>query len=61
MTSKLCPDAKPHSVFSPTHAPLPLRPQVADELNRMEEAGVISKVTQLTPRWAGMVVISADP
>ena len=30
---------------------------MADELNRMEKAGVISKVAQPTPWCAGMVVI----
>ena len=54
---QLRPDAKPRAIFTPSHIPLPLRTQVADELNRMEEAGVISKVTQPTPWCAGMVVV----
>ena len=54
---QLRPDAKPLAIFTPRHVPLPLRTQVADELNRMEEAGVISKVTQPTPWCAGMVVV----
>ena len=54
---QLRPDAKPRAIFTPRHVPLPLRTQVADELNRMEEAGVISKVTQPTPWCARMVVV----
>ena len=54
---QLCPDAKPRAIFTPRHVPLPLRTQVADDHNRMEEAGMILKVTQPTPWCAGMVVI----
>jgi len=50
---QLRPDAKPHAVYTPRHIPLPLRPQVAEELQRMEEAGVISKVTELPPGVLG--------
>ena len=50
-------DAKPHAIFTPRHVPLPLRPKVAEELNRMEKAGVISKVTEPTQWCAGMVVV----
>ena len=50
-------DATPHAIFTPRHIPFPLRQQVADELNRMEKAGVISKVAQPTPWCAGMVVV----
>ena len=41
-----------------THIPLPLRPRVAEELERMEKAGVIAKVFEPTPWCAGMVVVS---
>ena len=54
---QLRPDAKPHALFTPRHVPLPLRPQVAGELERMETAGVISKVSEPTPWCAGMVVV----
>ena len=56
-TIQLRSDARPHAIFTPRHIPFPLRQQVADELNRMEKAGVISKVSQPTPWCAGMVVI----
>ena len=54
---KLQPDAKPYTLFTPRNVPLPLRPKVAMELDRMEKEGVISKVTQPTPWCAGMVVV----
>ena len=53
----LRPDAKPHSLFTPRHVPLPLRPKVEEELNRMESLGVISRVETATPWCAGMVVV----
>ena len=56
-TIQLRSDARPHAIFSPRHIPLPLRQQVVDELNCMEKAGVISKVSQPTPWCAGMVVV----
>ena len=54
---KLCPDARPHALFTPRHVPLPLRPKVAQELERMEKEGVISKVSEPTPWCAGLVVV----
>ena len=53
----LKPGATPHSLFTPRHVPLPLRPRVKEELDRMEAMGVISKVDQPTPWCAGMVVV----
>lgn len=50
----LKPDAVPHSLYTPRHVPLPLRPKVQD---RMEALGVISKVDEPTPWCAGMVVV----
>ena len=54
---QLHPDAKPHAIFTPRHVPFPLRSNVAEELDRMEKAGVISKVTEPTECCAGMVVV----
>ena len=36
---------------------MPLRPQVQEEMNRMEAMGVIEKITEPTPWVAGMVVV----
>ena len=54
---KLKSDATPYSLFAPRHIPLPLRPKVQEKLTRMESIGVISKVDELTPWCAGMVVV----
>ena len=54
---KVQPQAKPHAIFSPRHVPLTLRKKVQQELHRMEEMGVISKVDQPTEWCAGMVVV----
>ena len=56
-TIKLKPDAKPYTLFTPTHIPIPLRSQVRNELDQKEKLGVISKVQQPTPWCAGMVVL----
>ena len=53
----LKPGAVPRSLFAPRHVPLPLRPKVEEELNRMESIGVISRVDEPTPWCAGMVVV----
>ena len=53
----LQPDATPHSLFAPRHVPLPLRPKVKTELDRMETIGFITKVDEPTPWCAGMVVV----
>ena len=54
---QLHPDAKPHTLFTPRYVPLPLRAKVSEELERMEKAGVISKVSEPTPWCAGLVVV----
>ena len=54
---KLQPDAKPFSLYTPRGIPLPLREKVKQELDKMEEMGVISKVDEPTEWCAGMVAI----
>ncbi len=54
---KLRPNSNPFSLFVPRNVPLPLRKKVRDELCRMEELGVITKVTTPTNWCAGMVVV----
>ena len=54
---KLEQNAKPFSLFAPRHVPIPLRQKVSEELVKMEQAGVISKVSEPTPWCAGMVVV----
>ena len=49
------PKAIPFAFFTPRRVPLPLR-EVSDELRKMEEMGVISKVDVPTPWCTGMVV-----
>eukprot|EP00731_Ephydatia_muelleri_P022771 Em0015g354a len=55
---KLQPDAKPFALFTARHVPLPLRDKVKQELEKMVDLGVISKVDVPTPWCAGMVVAS---
>lgn len=49
--------ATPVALSAPRRIPLPLRDLVRTELNRMEEMGVISKVTEPTAWCSGIVVI----
>ncbi|KAL7861729.1 hypothetical protein SRHO_G00131700 [Serrasalmus rhombeus] len=53
----LKPGAKPFSLSTPRRISLPLMPRVKEELNRMEQQGVISKVEQPTEWCAPMVVV----
>lgn len=50
-------DAKPYSVAAPHHIPIPLLPQVEEELKRMEENGIIEHVTEPTEWVAPMVPV----
>ena len=54
---KLKEESHPYAIYAPRNVPIPLRPKVQEELNRMEEIGVIQKVSQPTPWCAGMVVV----
>ena len=45
---RLRPDAKPRSLYTPRHVPLPLQTKVKTELERMESLGVITKVEEAT-------------
>ncbi|RVE73710.1 hypothetical protein OJAV_G00033850 [Oryzias javanicus] len=53
----LKPDAQPFSLSTPRRISLPLLPKVKEELSRMEQQGVISKVDQPTEWCAPMVVV----
>ena len=50
-------DAKPNALFTTRNVPLPLRTKVFQEIKRMEEFGIISKVDLPTQWCAGMVVV----
>ena len=54
---KLQNDVHPYALFTPRNVPIPLRAQVKEELDRMEQLGVIKKVIEPTPWCAGMVVV----
>lgn len=50
-------DVRPYAPFTPRNVPILLQAKAKDEFNRMEQLGVIRKVTELTPWCAGMVVM----
>ena len=54
---ELKPDARPFSLNTPRRVPLPLLPAVREELERMQELGVITPVDEPTDWCAGMVVV----
>ena len=49
--------SKPYSVSTPRRVPIPLLPRVKEELQRMENLGVISKIDQPNNWCSGMVVV----
>ncbi|KAJ8389952.1 hypothetical protein AAFF_G00112370 [Aldrovandia affinis] len=53
----LKPGAKPFSLSTPRRISLPLLPKIKDELHRMEQQGVISKVEEPTEWCAPIVVV----
>ena len=54
---RLKPNAVPFSLKTPSRIPLPLVGKVKEELQRMEELGIISRVEEPTDWCAGMVVV----
>ena len=50
-------DAKPYALFTTCNVPLPLHTKVYQEIKRVEEIGIISKVDLPTQWCAGMVVV----
>lgn len=50
-------DARPYAVTTPRRVPLPLIDKVKEELAKMEEQGVISKIDKPTDWCAPMVVV----
>ena len=54
---KLKPDSKPFAISVPRRVAVPLLKKVRDELQRMEQLGVIAKVEAPTDWCAGMVVV----
>ena len=54
---ELQPDTQPFALNTSRHVPLPLRLAVKEELNRMQQLGVISPVDSPTDWCAGMVVV----
>ena len=55
---KLKPDAKPFALTTPRRVPVPLHSKVKEELARMEQMHIISKVDEPREWCAGMVVVS---
>ena len=54
---KLEPGAKPYGLSTPRRVAVPLLKAVEQELHRMEELGVIARVTEPTDWCSGMVVV----
>ena len=56
-TIQLCPDAKPFCLYAPRRVPHPLLPKVKEELDAMQQSGVISPVKEPTEWCSGLVVV----
>ena len=56
-TIKLRENAEPYALNTPRRVAIPLLPKVKAELERMENMGVITRVTEPTDWCAGMVVV----
>ena len=54
---KLKPEAKPFALSTPRRVPVPFLTKVKEELSRMEQMQIISKVDEPTEWCAGMVVV----
>ena len=54
---KLDPGAEPFCLYTPRRVPLPLLPQVEEELNAMVKSGVITPVQEPTQWCSGMVTV----
>ena len=54
---KMKPDAVPYALYTPRNVMMPLREKIQEELQRMEEMGVISPIHDPTPWCAGMVIV----
>ena len=58
---KIDEDATPYHGNVARRMPIPLLPKVENELRRMEKAGIIKKITELTPWCAPMVAAPKKP
>ena len=56
-TIKLKEDATPFALTTPQRVPIPLLSKVREELQRMENMGVITRIDEATEWCTGMVVI----
>lgn len=50
-------DAVPYALTTPRTVPIPLENKIKEELERMKQMGVISRIEQLTEWCAGMVPV----
>ena len=57
---KLKPNSQPFALYAPRNVPIPLRSKVKEELQRMENLGVISPVEEPTSWCAAMVVVPKE-
>ena len=56
-TIRLKEDANPFAVFTPRCVPVNLLPQLKEELDKLQQLGVIKRVDEPTPRCAPIVVV----